>query len=64
MKQNPEYPVYLRVPCGNIRVTQTRNPYRTLTYSSGYPAAYNVYPVTNFLVVRDESQNSSSWPSS
>lgn len=45
----------------NIRVIPARNPYRTLTASSGYPAAFGVPAGDRYLVIRDDQENSSSW---
>lgn len=47
----------------NIRLTTSRNPYRTLTTSSAYPASFNNFPNGNYLVIREDDENSSSWPS-
>lgn len=47
----------------NIRVIPPRNPYRTLTASSGYPAAFGIPVSGSYLVIRDDEENSSSWPS-
>ncbi|WP_406678003.1 hypothetical protein [Moorella sp. ACPs] len=46
----------------NIRVIPTRNPYRALTTSSAYPAAFGTPVGGSSLVVRDDEENSSSWP--
>ncbi|QGP92555.1 hypothetical protein MGLY_19380 [Neomoorella glycerini] len=46
----------------NIRVIPARNPYRALTTSSGYPAAFGAPVSGSYLVIRDDQENSSSWP--
>ncbi|WP_258360247.1 hypothetical protein [Moorella sulfitireducens (nom. illeg.)] len=49
-------------PRPNIRVIPTRNPYRALTSSSGYPATFGAPVSGSYLVIRDDQENSSSWP--
>lgn len=46
----------------NIRIIPVRSPYRTLTDSSAYPAAFDTLTPGTYLVVRDEEEKSSSWP--
>ncbi|WP_141265504.1 MULTISPECIES: hypothetical protein [unclassified Neomoorella] len=46
----------------NIRFIPARNPYRALTTSSAYPAAFGAPAGDSYLVVRDDQENSSSWP--
>lgn len=47
----------------NIRIIPPRNPYRTLTSSSAYPAAFGNSPGDGYLIIREEGDENSSRPS-